>query len=130
VVRAQWWWCGEGTLSRHERTHFANQARQKRCESKFLVEWALSVQEWSQHTIYFENINLCTEFGLLEVKVPIIFLGTVGFSPRRGDVTLRGLDPKPQRLAHLSVNHECFCSLLLQRSQVSSAIFGFRLSMG
>jgi hypothetical protein len=34
-----------------------------------------------------------------------------------------------ERLAHLSFNHECFCSLRLQRSQVSSAIFGFRSSM-
>jgi hypothetical protein len=87
VVRAQWWWCSKGILSRHERTHVANQARQKQCESKFLVEWALSVQEVvTAHNLFriIENINLCTEFGLLEVKVPIIFLGTVGFSPRRG----------------------------------------------
>src|SRR4051794_551613 len=29
------------------------------------------------------NINVCTDFELLEVKVPLIFLGMVGFSPRR-----------------------------------------------
>jgi len=26
---------------------------------------------------------VCTEFKMLKVKVPIIFLGTVGFSPHR-----------------------------------------------
>ena len=31
------------------------------------------------------NIDACTESELLEVKVPIVFLGTVGFSlPRDG----------------------------------------------
>jgi hypothetical protein len=30
-----------------------------------------------------EDFNVCTEFGLFEVKVPFIFLGTVGFSARR-----------------------------------------------
>jgi len=29
------------------------------------------------------DVNVCTEFKLLKVKVPMIFLGTVGFSPRR-----------------------------------------------
>ena len=29
------------------------------------------------------NIDVYTEFELLEVKVPIVFLGTAGFSPRR-----------------------------------------------
>jgi hypothetical protein len=29
------------------------------------------------------NIDVCTESELLEVNVPIVFLGTVGFSPRR-----------------------------------------------
>ena len=28
------------------------------------------------------TINVYTDFELLEVKVPLIFLGTVGFSPR------------------------------------------------
>jgi hypothetical protein len=31
------------------------------------------------------NIDVCIEFELLQVKVPIVFLGTVGFSlPREG----------------------------------------------
>lgn len=30
-----------------------------------------------------ENINIYAEFEILKVKVPIIFLGTVGFSPPR-----------------------------------------------
>jgi hypothetical protein len=29
------------------------------------------------------NIDVCTESELLEVKVPIVFLATVGFSPPR-----------------------------------------------
>jgi hypothetical protein len=31
-----------------------------------------------------EDINACTDFEMLEVKVPMIFLGTVGFSLRMG----------------------------------------------
>jgi hypothetical protein len=31
------------------------------------------------------DVDVCTEFEMLKVKVPIIFLGTVGFSlPRDG----------------------------------------------
>jgi hypothetical protein len=29
------------------------------------------------------DVNVCTKFDLLKVKVVIIFLGIVGFSPRR-----------------------------------------------
>ena len=29
------------------------------------------------------DVGVCTRFDLLKVKVPIIFLGMVGFSPRR-----------------------------------------------
>jgi hypothetical protein len=29
------------------------------------------------------DIDVCTDFKLLEVKVPLIFLGMVGFSARR-----------------------------------------------
>ena len=29
------------------------------------------------------DVYVCTDFEILEVKVPIIFLGTVGFSLRR-----------------------------------------------
>ena len=35
---------------------------------------------------FYQNIgdaDVCMEFELLKVKVPIIFLGTVGFSPPR-----------------------------------------------
>jgi hypothetical protein len=37
------------------------------------------------HNLYrnIVNIDVYTEFELLEVKVPIIFLGMVGFSPPR-----------------------------------------------
>ena len=30
-----------------------------------------------------KDTDVCAEFEMLEVKVPIIFFGTVGFSPRR-----------------------------------------------
>lgn len=37
------------------------------------------------HDLYktMGNSNVCIESELLEVKVPIVFLGTVGFSPPR-----------------------------------------------
>ena len=39
------------------------------------------------------NINVCTDFELLKVKVPLIFLGMVGFSARRdGRYVLEGLE--------------------------------------
>jgi hypothetical protein len=31
-------------------------------------------------------INVCTEFEMFEIKVPIIFLGTAGFSPFRCEI--------------------------------------------
>ncbi len=34
------------------------------------------------------DIDVCTEFELLKFKVPIIFLGTEGFSPLRRDVNV------------------------------------------
>jgi hypothetical protein len=36
-----------------------------------------------EHDLYenMRDIDVCTEFKMLKVKVPIIFLGTVGFSP-------------------------------------------------
>jgi hypothetical protein len=38
-----------------------------------------------EHALYktIESIDVCTESELLKLKVPIIFLGTVGFSLRR-----------------------------------------------
>jgi hypothetical protein len=39
----------------------------------------------TEHKLY-KNIgdtDMCTNFEMLEVKVPIVFLGTVGFSPPR-----------------------------------------------
>ena len=38
-----------------------------------------------EHDLYknMGDIDVCTEFDMFEVKVPIIFLGTVGFSLRR-----------------------------------------------
>ena len=38
-----------------------------------------------EHDLYnnVEDIDVCTEFKMLKVKVPVIFLGTEGFSPRR-----------------------------------------------
>jgi len=41
----------------------------------------------AEHDLYkaIGNTGVCIEFELLKVKVPIIFLGTVGFSlPREG----------------------------------------------
>jgi len=41
----------------------------------------------TEHDLYknIGAIDVCTEFEMLQVKVPIIFLGTVGFSlPREG----------------------------------------------
>jgi hypothetical protein len=37
------------------------------------------------HNLYriIGNITMCEEFEMLNVKVPIIFFGMVGFSPRR-----------------------------------------------
>lgn len=40
------------------------------------------------------DINMCTDFELLEVKVPLIFLDMVGFSALRADVKLCFLLPK------------------------------------
>jgi hypothetical protein len=46
------------------------------------------------HDLYrtIGNTDVCTESELLKVKVPIVFLSTVGFSPPRGDVSLCVLD--------------------------------------
>ncbi len=41
----------------------------------------------TEHDLYknIEDFDACSEFEMLKVKVPIIFLGTVGFSlPREG----------------------------------------------
>ena len=48
----------------------------------------------TEHDLYknIRDIDVCTEFEMLKVKVPIIFLGTVGFSPRR-DGRYVGLPP-------------------------------------
>jgi hypothetical protein len=42
----------------------------------------------TEHDIYknMGDIYVCTDFKMLKVKVPIIFLGTVGFSLPRMDV--------------------------------------------
>lgn len=39
----------------------------------------------TEHNLYknIGDIDVCTEFEMLKVKVPITFLGTVGFSPLR-----------------------------------------------
>lgn len=39
----------------------------------------------TEHDLYkiIKDIDVCTEFEMLQVKVPISFLGTVGFSLRR-----------------------------------------------
>ncbi len=39
----------------------------------------------TEHNLYenIGDIDVCTEFEMLKVKVPIIFLGTAGFSPLR-----------------------------------------------
>jgi hypothetical protein len=38
-----------------------------------------------EHNLYknIGVIEVCTEFDMFEIRVPIIFLGTVGFSLRR-----------------------------------------------
>jgi hypothetical protein len=38
-----------------------------------------------EHDLYtnIRIIDVCTKFDMFGVKVPIIFFGTVGFSPRR-----------------------------------------------
>jgi len=38
-----------------------------------------------EHDLYknIGDVEVCTEFEVLKVKVPNIFLGTVGFSPLR-----------------------------------------------
>jgi hypothetical protein len=42
----------------------------------------------TEHNLYKKigDIDLCVEFEMLKVKVPIIFLGTVGFSPPRDGI--------------------------------------------
>lgn len=44
--------------------------------------------EWKMSNLYkyMGDIDVCIEFEMLKVKVPIIFLGTVGFSPLGRDV--------------------------------------------
>ena len=39
----------------------------------------------AEHNLYeyIGDIDVCTEFEMLKVRVPMIFLGTVGFSPLR-----------------------------------------------
>ncbi len=94
MIRAQWWSCGEGTLLRYERGLFANQARRRRCERNFLGGEGL---ECSEHDLYkiMGNICVCIEFELLKVKVPSVFLGTVGFSPPGEGRYLFTLNPSP-----------------------------------
>jgi hypothetical protein len=81
VIRAQWWSCGEETLLRHERGLSANQARRRRCERNFLGGKGLECSGVAtEHDLYktMGNIGVCIEFELLKVKVPSVFLGTVG----------------------------------------------------
>ena len=43
----------------------------------------------TEHNLYknMGDIDVCTEFEMLKVKVPISFLGMVGFSPLGRDVS-------------------------------------------
>jgi hypothetical protein len=44
------------------------------------------IRRWLENLTYKENIGyikVCTDFKILEVKVPIVFFGTQGFSARR-----------------------------------------------
>jgi hypothetical protein len=50
-----------------------------------------------KHNLYenIGDINVYIEFEILKVKVPIIFLGTVGFSPlREGRESLHFFEPE------------------------------------
>ena len=70
----------------NERRLSVNQARRRRCERNFLAERGPDCLGVAiAHDLYrtMGNIDVCAESELLEVKVPIVFLGTVGFSPRR-----------------------------------------------
>lgn len=58
----------------------------QRCECILQDEGVLNIKKWSQHMTFYRTIvtiNVYAEFKLLEVKVPLDFLGTEGFSPRQ-----------------------------------------------
>ena len=67
----------------HERRLSTNQARQQRCKRNFLGGKAFECSGAATTHKFFSimgNINLCTEFEVLDAKVLIIFLSTVDFS--------------------------------------------------
>jgi hypothetical protein len=73
-------------LLRYKEGLSANQVRGRRRECNFLVEGVskcLGVNIKRYSYIEIKDIDVCIEFEMLKVKVPIKFLGTMGFSPRR-----------------------------------------------
>ncbi|KAF2465522.1 uncharacterized protein BDR25DRAFT_360468 [Lindgomyces ingoldianus] len=65
-----WRCCGEGIALRYGRRLSSNPTRRRRFERNFLDERGPDIQAWLRRT-------------LLEVKIPIVLPGTVGFSPSR-----------------------------------------------
>jgi hypothetical protein len=64
----------------------ANPARRRQCERNFLDGRGPKYSGVATvHNLYITigDLDICIEFELLEVKVPIVFLGTEGFSLRR-----------------------------------------------
>ena len=64
----------------------AKESQKRRCERNFRGERGPECSGVATaHDMYrtMGNIDVCTESELLVVKVPIVFLGMVGFSPPR-----------------------------------------------
>ena len=86
AIRAWWWCCGKEILLRYERRLSASPAQRRQCECNFLGRRGFKCLGVAiAHNLYrnIVNIDVYTEFELLEVKVPIIFLSMAGFSPPR-----------------------------------------------
>ncbi len=81
-------------------TQLKQQLRKYQDVGRVLSLRSLSIRWFSRHAVVLatqggtlfiasdlhikkRNIDECTEYGLLEVEVPIIFLGTAGFSAHR-----------------------------------------------
>lgn len=73
-----------------------------------------------EHDLYqkIRDIDVCIEFEMLRVEVPIIFLGTVGFLPpkegRQWILQKKGADEAPLGLTN--------CSLKSSRNSTSEAV--------
>jgi hypothetical protein len=84
--KAHWWSYGEGILLRYKRRLSINLAQRRQYKHNFLGRRDPKYLEVAiVYNLYrtMGDLNVCVEFELLKVKVPIVFLGIEGFSPRR-----------------------------------------------